>query len=55
MIRVLTAAGAFLVAAPAIAADPEYCALWGREFVRIEVDHIGSGKLSRRSKNGRRT
>ena len=47
MSRVLALITGLLIAAPALAADPEFCALWAREFVRIEVDHIGSAGLTR--------
>jgi len=47
MVRVLVLATALLVASPAVAVDQGYCALWARKFVRIELDHIGSGGLTR--------
>ena len=47
MVRALALATALLMASPAIAVDQAYCALWAREFVRIEVDHIGSSGITR--------
>ena len=46
-LRVLTLAAALLIATPAVAANPGYCALWSREFIRIEMDHIDSAGLTR--------